>query len=163
MKNLNQYILEKLNLDDDNIVFEKDFEELKDFDEFFNGDFDEESVIVHLGDVIDNENNILCCWGCIEYFDEDFSEIAFDPNVFLIFNDKQFNFFIEKYKPEMDKQMNNYLAPQWLYDKICNIGVDGFEAYVVTLNDFLNNKTIKGISKIEKFKREIKKIKDKLK
>lgn len=171
MKRLSNYLIEKLVLNDKTKIrihkhryTKEDFEELKDFEEFFNSDFDDELVIIHLGDVIDNENKSLCCWGCIEYFDEDFSEITYDPDCFLIFNDDQFDFFIEEHNLKMKKQINKYEAPQWLYDKIYDIGigVDGFVAYVVTLDGFLDNEIIKEVSKVEKFKRAIKKVKDKL-
>lgn len=130
MKRLSNYLIEKLVLNDKTKIrihkhryTKKDFEELKDFEEFFNSDFDDELVIIHLGDVIDNENKSLCCWGCIEYFDEDFSEITYDPDCFLIFNDEQFDFFIEEHNLKMKKQINKYEAPQWLYDKIYDIGI----------------------------------------
>jgi hypothetical protein len=175
MERLSNYLIEKLVLNDKTKIrkhkhryTQEDFKELKDFNEFFNADFDDELISIHLGEAVDHENNGLCCWSFIEYWDEDFSGYENDPDCFLIFNDEQFDFFIEEYKPETNMRMYNYEAPQWLYDKLFDIGLDNsfgqsFYLYIVKLDDFLDNEIIKGVAKVEKFKRAIKKVKDKLK
>lgn len=144
MKHLYEYILEKLNLDDDNIVkphvyTKDDFENIKYFNDVYEKHIKKENITLTFGDVFsgpsEEKSEFLCCYCVIE------------TRLFIIVNDNLLEGVMSKreYEDEMENdEMGFCYLPEWLEDAVdaCFYYPGVTDEIIITYEDFLDETTI---------------------
>lgn len=156
MKHLHEYILEKLSVDDNDIITnhiytKQDFLDICDFKSLIDDRYDACHVNFYLGNVLSKQNNeekLFCGWSFIEYWDEENGGTGDKSEFFYIINEEQFNFLDETHVLRKNKTNGGYKAPEFLIDILINLAIgdvfyDDFDTYIISVDDFCNNPIIK--------------------
>lgn len=167
MKHLYEYINEKLVLHNKTKIrpvhyndIEDNFKKICDFKGLIDTNYESEHINFYFGYVLSKPDfieNFLCGWSFIEYWDDWAGGIDAPSEFFYIVNEEQFKFFDETHDLKKNETNGGYEAPEWLTDILYELNIDAafssdFNAFIITVDDFCNNKIIKSCwnQKIEK-------------